>query len=203
MTTKKAHITVWIIISLVAFFTVPSVLAQNVLVKIINNKITLKTERTPMGQVLEAIKNQSDIRIQCFLKADDLVTAELDEIPLKEGIELLLQRYNHAISYRSLPENVFVITDVFVHSRSIKTNDPLELRRSKVHQEKQAKSLAVQVLEGGGLPLYNSNPFDNDPLISMQGIDPLARFEHRPAGFESNGGEHSFLPSPGQLPVIQ
>jgi len=201
MTKNIAHITLLIIIALFGFSSVTSAFAQEFLLQVTNNRITLKTENTPLQQVLSAIETQSEIKIQFFLKADDRVTAELDGIPLAEGIDLLLQRYNHAITYRKLSDNVFAITDIFILSRSIKTDELLDLRLSKAQEDKQATVFTIQDQGHGEIPLYNSNPLDNAPLNSMRGLDPLARFEPLTPRRYPHSAELLILPSPGQLPL--
>lgn len=202
MTKNISHITLWIIIALFYFSTMTPLFAQDFLIQVTNNRLTLKTENTPLQQVLSAIETLSEIRMQFFLKADDRVTAELDDIPLEEGLDLLLQRYNHAISYRAMPDNIFTITDIVIYSRSTKADEPLDLKLSRPQEDKQATSLTIQAPGHGEIALHNSNPLDNDPLNSMRGIDPLARFEHQPSSQDPHGAELSFLPSPGQLSSI-
>lgn len=201
MTKNIAYITLLIIIALFGFSSVTPAFAQDFSLQVTNNRITLKTENTPLQQVLNAIETQSEIKIQFFLEADDRVTAELDGIPLAEGIDLLLQRYNYAISYRKLADNAFAITDIFIVSRTIKTDELLDLRLSRAQEDKQATVSTIQDQRHGEIPLYNSNPLDNAPLNSMRGLDPLARFEHLTPRRDPHSAELLILPSPGQLPL--
>lgn len=202
MTKNSSLLTLCIMFVLIEFSAATPLAAQDYLLKISNNSLTLKTEDTPLQQVLSAIEAQSKIRMRLFLSADDLLTAELNDIPLQEGLELLLQRYNHAITYRAMQNNTFVITDIFIHSRRVKADEPLQLKRSRQQEDRPATTLTIPTPKPGEIALHNINPLDNDPLTSMRGIDPLARFAPQHLSHDPHSAGISFLPSPEQLATI-
>ncbi|MFT5697531.1 MAG: hypothetical protein ACI8ZB_000379 [Desulforhopalus sp.] len=195
-------LTLCIILGLCGFFAATPLFAQNYFLQVSNNSLTLKTENIPLQQVLSEIETQSKIRMRLFLKADDLVTAEFNDIPLEEGLDLLLQRYNHAITYRAMPNNVFAITDIFIHSRRIKADKTLHLILSGQQGDNQATTLTLEAPEPGEIALHNINPLNNDPLKSMRGIDPLARFDLPQLDHDPHSTGVPFLPTPGQLAAI-
>lgn len=193
-----SRITCWLIFLL--FFNLSAatpLFAQNFLVQISNNRLTLKTDKIPLQQVLREIEKQSGITMQLFLKPDDLVTAELNNIPLKKGLGLLLQRYNNAISYETNAQDISAITNIFVHSHLTIKDEPLQVQQSQPQGYRgNISSFSPQEPTPGKLALHNTNPLDNDPLNSMRGIDPLARFNHNPHSHDPNSARPSFLPFP-------
>ncbi|WP_028585648.1 hypothetical protein [Desulfogranum mediterraneum] len=201
MKSFRVRIALVVIIALCACSGSGSLLARELVVKVVNDRLTLRADDNPLEQVLLEIEQQSGISIQFILSPADLVSAELDEVPLKEGLGLLLQRYNHAISYEVDAAQVAVITDIFIHSRLSQETTPLHLKLSRSPHRDRSEGAAPASLQGktGELALYNPNPRDNDPLYSMRGIDPLARYDHDPGHDEPNAGRPAFLPGPQEI----
>ncbi len=172
------------------FLLLTSATAKEFLVMIQEDKLTLKADGTAMERVLREIERQSNISMKFFLTPDDVVTANLNSIPLDTGLEMLMRNFNHSLIYKQTsPGMPQVISSLFIYSRS----DSSSLNLSWNQPKKIANSTALpqnipEYFTPPGTPhLHNITQGDNNPFRSMMAIDPLARFgDERP----------DYLPSP-------
>lgn len=161
--------------------------------------LTLQAENAPLAEILKALEMKSNIRVKSILKPDERISADIQEIEVRQELELLLRNYNHSIVYReSASGSNSVIEAVFIYSRSGHKDSHL-LFRSETKKGQAAVMIPELQDPGGRINAFNMTPVHGAHQSGMSDVDPLMRFKTDRPQMEPAMQMSNFLPEPTSL----
>lgn len=197
------------IVFLISIAWVSVSLAEMLYVEIENTMLNLSVENVSLKTVLTEIEKQSNIQVTFMVTVEDTLTTDLTGISLEDGLKLLLKNYDHSLEYTAVgkgEEQKLQVSSVFIYSRSGTATDHMVVQSTGAKIEKKELVVAASIIpeiadNGGSMDLRNSTPVDDNPMLSMKGVDPLMRYDtERPHSDVHDQGD-KFLPPLGQYPV--
>lgn len=194
---SKLLLPVSLVVTLISFSLGVSIsFSSDYHLEIINEKLSLQAENVPLQKVFRAIEAQSDIEVQFMLNADDYISADIIEIDIEKGLELLLRNFNHSLVYKEeRGGGRATISAVYIYSRSgSATNRLFFSSEGKSPQQ----VVIIQELHdlSGRINLHNPTPLKGFQHAGMAGVDPLMRYETDRPEIEGDSLRADFLPAP-------
>lgn len=165
--------------------------ANNFELTVKNGMVRLHAHDASLLHILKEIEEETEITMQLIIDEKSRVTGKLEQVPLNEALCMLMRNLNFFIVYTGKDEEEDLITAILAIDRFQSNNDTTVIKSSykaSSHMEEGEYEKPIEIFEsvsGGSIPLYNTTPIENDPMVSMNGIDPLMR---------SVGNRPEFLP---------
>ncbi|MGD9217123.1 MAG: hypothetical protein PVJ84_20095 [Desulfobacteraceae bacterium] len=168
------------------------------LVDIRHQRLWVQADGAPLNLLLTEVADQSGIDIYLQGEKQEIVSADLDNVGLEEGLKRLLKGINHAFTYGHDTSGRVVIEQLYVYSKSGKGKIK-RIRREARKTAFNSPQMAVEPRDGGA-HIYPQTPGDIDPLTSMRAIDPLmkinqAQAPYLPKEFHQNTNDHPIVMS--------
>lgn len=145
--------------------------------------LTIKADNTDARLLFQLLDYKSDIRIHYFGDNDATITADIENRPLDESLGMITKSFNHSIIYGpGKAGEGLVITELYIYSRPAKKQSlhtPTDLAKPSFQKSAAPiEHLPPQFhLSPGGIAVESGHPQNSDPLVSMNAIDPLVRFD--------------------------
>lgn len=149
-------------------------------IKLDNGMLTLAADSAPLEDILFEIERRIGISMNIFLSSTVKITVVLESVPIDKGLRLLLRKMNHSFVYKKRADGETpVIASLFIYSKPSGDDVTLTWREDRFYQKRVPDGTIPEYMyESGTLNLHNTNPLDDNPMLSNRGIDPLVRFEN-------------------------
>lgn len=176
----KHTIPILIFISLF-FCPLSSCLGQNYLFTIEGNRLTLKGENILLLDILKKITEVRNIDIFSHNIGEIYLSADVENVPLEEGLVLLLKDYNYSLIYSSTDKRTERISGLFISGKSkYSTQTVIKSRKSFPEITNNIERLPEYTSYPGNMDLFHSKPLPKNLQSSPDYLDPLMRYDNRP-----------------------
>jgi hypothetical protein len=176
--TMKTGLVILISVFVVAATALGAWGAGQPLVQIEGQRLSIHAIHTPLETLLRGIANEGDIEIFLQGQLRRLITVEIENVPLENGLKRLLKGHNLAFTYGYNSEDVPVITQLYIYtatgSGDLAPIMPTAIAKARPPVGRQADN---------GIVIQTDTPIERDPLVSMQAIDPLMKINHAQAPY--------------------